>query len=241
MLSMLRGHYLTVLETTTSEEFQRQVIRFANSMGFDIASAMTVVDHSKTHTEFHVVDNMPLAYSDGFDNAELQQSDPVMQHCKHSSIPIIWDQSTYIDSNRAHLWEEQAAHGLKTGIAVAIHLPEDRHFFIGVDRPKPLSSRIKRLSVIVAELQLFAVHAQDAALRIFCPPPTGADGTQLLTPREAEALRWTMEGKSAFEVSEALNISERTTVFHLRNAMKKLACKSKHQAVLKAMRLGLLA
>ena len=61
-----------------------------------------------------------------------------------------------------------------------------------------------------------------------------------LTPRELEALRWTMEGKTAWEVGTILGISERTAVLHLQNAMHKLEATNKHQAVLKALRLGLI-
>jgi DNA-binding CsgD family transcriptional regulator len=61
-----------------------------------------------------------------------------------------------------------------------------------------------------------------------------------LTPRELECLRWTMAGKTAWEVGAVLGISERTAVLHINNAMHKLACVNKHQAVLKALRLGLI-
>jgi DNA-binding CsgD family transcriptional regulator len=61
-----------------------------------------------------------------------------------------------------------------------------------------------------------------------------------LTPRELKTLRWTMEGKTAWEVGALLGISERTAVLHVTNAMHKLGCCSKHQAVLKALRLGLI-
>jgi DNA-binding CsgD family transcriptional regulator len=236
---MLQGPFLSVMETSTVDEFRNVVVRFANSLGFDIVSAMAVVDHSVTSTEFHLVDNMPAAYVDGFGNAELQRADPVMQHCKHTSVPILWDQATYLADGSESLWEEQALHGLKTGVALAMHFPGDRHFFIGVDRRRPLPRRVKRLTSIVAELQLFAVHAQDAAFRIFAPPAPEVGGSPSLTPREIEALRWTMDGKTAAEVGEALRISERTAVFHLQNAVKKLGCLGKHQAVLKAIRLRL--
>jgi DNA-binding CsgD family transcriptional regulator len=92
----------------------------------------------------------------------------------------------------------------------------------------------------VAELQLFAVHAQDAAFRIFAPPTQKLVDGPALTPRELEALRWTMEGKTAWEVGTIMNIAERTAVLHLQNSMHKLGCTNKHQAVLKALRLGLL-
>ena len=88
-------------------------------------------------------------------------------------------------------------------------------------------------------LQLFAVHAHEAALRILIPAPSAA-GAPSLTPRELESLRWTMEGKTAWEVGALLGISERTAVLHVNNAMHKLGCVNKHQAVLRALRLGLI-
>jgi DNA-binding CsgD family transcriptional regulator len=61
-----------------------------------------------------------------------------------------------------------------------------------------------------------------------------------LTPRELEALRWTMEGKTAWEVGALMDITERTANLHLNSATHKLDCVNKHQAVLKALRLGLI-
>jgi DNA-binding CsgD family transcriptional regulator len=49
-----------------------------------------------------------------------------------------------------------------------------------------------------------------------------------------------MEGKTAWEVGQILGISERTAVLHVNNAMHKLDSVNKHQAVLKALRLGLI-
>lgn len=92
---------------------------------------------------------------------------------------------------------------------------------------------------LVADLQLFAVHVQDAALRILTPA-LNAPGAPSLTPRELETLRWTMEGKTAWEVGSLLGISERTAALHVNNATHKLGCVNKHQAVLKALRLGLI-
>ena len=90
-----------------------------------------------------------------------------------------------------------------------------------------------------ADLQLFAVHALDAAQRVLLPAPPQADMPSL-TPRELESLRWTMEGKTAWEVGSILGISERTAVLHVNNATHKLGCVNKHQAVLRAIRLGLI-
>jgi LuxR family quorum-sensing system transcriptional regulator CciR len=61
-----------------------------------------------------------------------------------------------------------------------------------------------------------------------------------LSTREADCLRWTAEGKSAWDVGMILGISENTANFHVKNAMKKLNTSSRTVAVLKAIRLNLL-
>lgn len=237
---MLTGSYLSILEAGSREAFRDGIVRFAGELGFQYVSAMTVVDHSLTESEFINVDNMPQAWVEA--SASLKDSfrrDPVMQHCKRGAVPIIWDQDTYARNGLVHHWEEQAAHGYHTGIALALHLPEGRHFMMGVDRDRRLPRRTASLTRMVATLQLFAVHAQEAAMRLFLPAEM-KDERPALTPRELEALRWTMEGKTAWEVGTILGISERTAVLHLQNAMHKLGSVNKHQAVLKALRLGLI-
>jgi DNA-binding CsgD family transcriptional regulator len=239
-LRMLQSRYLSVMEATTKTDFRSQVIRFTRHLGFQTVNTMVVLDHSINNTEFQVIGNIPPGFEESHANADLGRRDPVMQHCKNTSIPIIWNQSTYVSNGEAPLWEEQAFYGIKTGIALAMHMPDSSHFFIGVDRDRILSESEKSMTRIVADLQLFAVHAQDAAFRLFAPQLRADVESPHLTARELEALRWTMDGKRAWEVGAALNISERTAVFHLQNAVRKLGCTNKHQAVLKAIRMKLL-
>lgn len=238
-VQMLQGSYLAVMEAASAEAVRAEVVRFAESLGFRTVSAMAVIDRSRTSSDFHFVDNTPAAYAESFLDESLAKIDPVMQHCKRAAVPIIWDQDTYVTQGHGGLWEHQARFGYHTGVALALHLPEGRHFFLGVDRDQPLSKKPSTMTRIVAELQLFAVHAQDAAFRIFAPAVPALDMPSL-TPRELEALQWTMEGKTAWEVGAIMNISERTAVLHIQNSMHKLNCGNKHQAVLKALRLGLL-
>jgi hypothetical protein len=53
-----------------------------------------------------------------------------------------------------------------------LHLPEGKHFQFGVDRERPLPTDPGELQRLVADLQLFAVHAQDSAMRLLVPPTT---------------------------------------------------------------------
>ncbi|MEY4564743.1 MAG: hypothetical protein RLZZ618_4020 [Pseudomonadota bacterium] len=236
---MLQSGYMAVMQAANREDFLSEIVRFTQQIGFETVSATMVVDHLMADTEFTTVDNAPEAFRSAFLSREAGRRDPVMQHCKKQSVPIIWEQSTYTAAGQGDVWEEQARHGYCTGIAMALHLPDGRHFMLGVERDKKLPDTPDELTRIVADLQLLTVHAQEAAVRIFVPAPRESS-VVALTPRELEALRWTMEGKTAWEVGNILGISERTAVLHVNNAMHKLGCVNKHQAVLKALRMGLL-
>jgi len=227
------------MQARNRDEFRDEVIRFTQKLGFETVSAITVLDHGLGRSEFIAVDNTPQEFAEIYSDSSRGRKDPVLQHCKTNTVPIIWDKDTYVRTGMGERWEHQAAFGYVNGIAMALHLPEGRHFALGVDSPDPLPADPIELQRLVADLQLFAVHAQDAALRILLPASKQLE-RPALTPRELEALRWTMEGKTAWEVGAVLGITERTAVLHVNNAMHKLGCVNKHQAVLKALRLGLI-
>jgi DNA-binding CsgD family transcriptional regulator len=236
---MLDSGFTSVLSSRTRDEFRDQVVGFTKRLGFETVSVTLVIDHFLGEPEFITVDNTPWSYTEYFNSREDARRDPVMQHCKRNSMPIIWNQDTYAKFGQGDKWEEQARFGYRTGIAMALHMPEGRHFMVGVDRDRAVPNDAGEVTRMVADLQLFAVHAQDAASRILAPT-TNSPGQPSLTPRELETLRWTMEGKTAWEVGNLLGISERTAALHVNNATHKLGCVNKHQAVLKALRLGLI-
>ncbi|MBL8659030.1 MAG: hypothetical protein JNM75_04660 [Rhodospirillales bacterium] len=62
-----------------------------------------------------------------------------------------------------------------------------------------------------------------------------------LTDRERECLTWTAQGKSAWSISRILGVSEHTVQFHLKGAMRKIGAGNRVQAVVMAVRFGLIA
>ncbi len=236
---MLPGGYTAVLHVRSRQEFRDEVVRFTQQLGFETVSAVTMIEHGLGRSELITVDNTPIEYAEPYSDTANCRRDPVLRHCKRQTVPIIWNQDTYVDNGVGELWEQQAEYGYRTGIAMALHLPEGKHFMLGVDRDQALPADPNELQRLVADLQLFAVHAQETAMRLLVPVAQQPE-RPALTPRELEALRWTMDGKTAWEVGAVLGITERTAVLHINNAMHKLRCVNKHQAVLKALRLGLI-
>jgi len=237
---MLQSRYLSVLEAKSREEFEAEFIRFSRQLEFELFSAVAVIDDALGGSEFIAVDNTPTDYQVTFHDRDSAKRDPVAQHCKTKSVPIVWDQSTYINAGQADKWEYQACFGYRCGISLAMHMPKGIHFMVGVDRDQPLPTCTDQISRMTADLQLFVVHAQEAAMRVLLPKPPQERDFPSLTRRELECLRWTMEGKTAWELGRILGIAEQTAVRHTYNATQKLGCVNKHQAVLKALRLELI-
>lgn len=61
-----------------------------------------------------------------------------------------------------------------------------------------------------------------------------------VTPREREILHWLAQGKSTWDISVILNISERTVKFHVGNLLQKLNASTRAHAVAIALEQGLL-
>ena len=71
-------------------------------------------------------------------------------------------------------------------------------------------------------------------------PPAPPAGASVLTPREVEVLRLVALGQDATEIAHDLGISLHTVRNHIRNLRHKLNAATKLDAVVKAIRLGIL-
>lgn len=136
-------------------------------------------------------------------------------------------------------WEHQARLGYRRGIALALHLPVGKHLMVGVDRDQALPKDVAAVERMVSSLLMFSVHAQDALMRVLLPEALAPTEVQL-TARELETLRWTMEGKTVWEVGRILGIAEDTVARHANSATQKLGCANKHHAAVTAVRFGLI-
>jgi DNA-binding CsgD family transcriptional regulator len=231
--------YLDISQSSDLLTFERRLIDFSHEFQFGLVNAVVVVDPPGKDPVFVSIGNTPPEYADTYRSVEDSKRDPVLKRLKRMNVPFAYDQELYVRDGAGDLWEEQAKFGYGTGISVALHLQDHKHFLLGVDRDQALPRDVDEVTHLLASLQLLAVHAQDAALRLLGVQAISPDVPRM-TSRELEVLRWTMDGKSAWAVGEILSVSESTVNFHLRNVFRKLGSSSKHQAVLKAMALGLL-
>lgn len=94
--------------------------------------------------------------------------------------------------------------------------------------------RNKRTGLV---LDIIAPHLDQSIRRFFNHQ---REHSPCLSIRERDVLSWTGQGKSSWDTSVILGISERTVNFHVHNVMQKLGAVSRSQAVAIALHQGLI-
>ena len=103
-------------------------------------------------------------------------------------------------------------------------------FFVGSELASEEWQNQKK--TILREFQVLASYFHQHILRIY---GNDAESQMLVSARELDCLKWVAAGKTAWEASVILGISERTVRFHLNAAREKLNCMTTTQAVAKAV------
>jgi DNA-binding CsgD family transcriptional regulator len=230
--------YEQVSQAEDIASFRRGLIDFANDLDFGLVVSVLAIEHrgGGAQTEYIAVGNTPQQFIEASRNPENARRDPVHQRLMRQSTPLIYDQDFYVNANAGDMWEVHAPFGYRTGIAVCVLMPDYRRLLLGMDRDKPLPKDPLKLNRMIADLQLLAVHAQDAAGRLL----VSAQEKPRLQPRQVEILKLTDQGKSAWVVGSLLGISENTVNYHLKQVFKLLDVSTKQQAVKKASEWGLI-
>jgi LuxR family transcriptional regulator, quorum-sensing system regulator CviR len=92
----------------------------------------------------------------------------------------------------------------------------------------------------IAILEHLAPHLHQVLLRVAGDAPAPAGPAPAVSGREKQVLYWLRDGKSSWDISAILGISERTVNFHVYNIMQKLGAQNRSQAVALALHAGLI-
>ncbi len=170
---------------------------------------------------------------------QLIALDPILYHLSTQVRPLVWDQRAYADAKTARIYEAFSAYGLGSGMTVSVRGAAGDSLSLGftcaATKTTPPTAMISELGALC----LAATATYHAFSRLLSQPAAPAEPIKL-TPRELELLRWSRCGKTAWESSSILGISQATAQFHIKNAIGKLGAVSKQQAVLRALELRLI-
>ncbi|MBI1910755.1 MAG: autoinducer binding domain-containing protein [Deltaproteobacteria bacterium] len=177
--------------------------------------------------------NWPGEWAGIYTSEELYKKDPVIKYNYDRKNAFFWTEATEVYSDRPNLEVMDRAsefglrHGLSSGICGAGNKSSIFSFASG-------KNNFTRHHLQIIDVVMPHIH--QAFLRI-CE--SKAVTSHDLSAREMEVLRWMKEGKTNWEISIILNISERTVKFHVQNIERKLNAVNKAHAIAIALDSGL--
>ncbi len=155
---------------------------------------------------------------------------------------VVWDVGWDADELPEALAEWDAAAPLvvlipEAGLSAPLWAAGARGLLPRSVEPEKLAAA---LQAVCAGLATFDPALFNSSLEPGLPPPAARAPVDRLTPREMDVLALLAEGLANRAIAQRLGISEHTVKFHLNAILGKLGAQSRTEAVVLAIRLGLL-
>lgn len=216
-----------------------RIARTVDELGFSHFTYLAVRRPEAPDATFYF-STYPKDWTDHYEQRRYVRTDPVMIDARKSRLPFQWrGESIRSRANKLQLkiFDEAGDFGISDGITVPLH-GADGEFAVLSATPNEPGSFDKLFRARQDDMLLLANYGHAAVSRFIDqaePQPAVR-----LSPRERECLVWTARGKTAWEISEILQLSQGTVTWHLHNAKTKLGVYGKSHAVVKALMLGLI-
>lgn len=223
---------------TDAQDLRRLLMDELRARGFDytVYSQLSRYQESGDFGDLLLIVTYPDDWVVRYATKNYAEVDPVAHTARHSRRAFSWASVAERDllPRQRQVMEECRAAGLYGGITVPLFGPRGDSALLSVAGPhvEDHPGTVRTIASLAHQFHLVHEDLTDdtAEVPAFVP----------LSPREREVLTWSARGKSTWDISEILGISERSVTFHVNNAMRKLDSASRIMAILKAIRQGLI-
>jgi LuxR family transcriptional regulator, transcriptional activator of the bioluminescence operon len=228
-------------QVTSLEEVKSLCEKFTEIVGFEHYLFGICRPTSLSAPEISTITNYPESWIKTYFESSFQSQDPVVRYCFENVTPIRWDQllqlDDYLTPAAEHILSQAAHAGLAHGLSIPLrsHNGDFAIFSLATASGEDIENRFEKLLPLA---HAFSTELFGTVMRININNKTQTK--ENLTPRELECLFWACEGKTTWEISKIINVTERTVIFHLTSATKKLGAVNRQHAVAKAMASGLI-
>lgn len=159
--------------------------------------------------------------------------DPVIDPVRHGLHPYDWKDARITTPQQQTLLHEFGEMGFRSGHAVPLQVTTGTVMLVSI---ASIEQQIDTRQQMAIQLAASQFHYRYCQLGLDRPQAAGT----VLSRRERECLSWAAQGRDTTEIGDILAISDNTIKFHLKNALRKLGCHNRVQAVVKATCLGLI-
>ena len=190
----------------------------SNDLGFRYFALTHHVDIRKSSAAIRL-HNYPAGWAEWFDDQRLGGADPVHRASNLTSVGFAWSQLEEMIALTADdrvVLDLARKEGIGDGFTVPAHVPGEAHGSCSFAAEIGTAVREEHLPLA----QLVGAFAFEAARRMRRPREPLPQMPRL-TDRQRECVMWAARGKSDWEISQILGISEETVGEHLRHARER--------------------
>lgn len=208
-------------------------------MGFHYFACCSHVNPRDPPQHAVVLHNFPKAWVRSYAERNLNEYDPVFIRAEKEILPFHWDAPEFrvtLTPLQKQILREGASFGIAHGYTVPIHLPSTAGALPASCSVVPASDSIDARAyraVQVMSMYLYASVGYQNDLR--AAHDVATRGGPVLSARERECLELAAHGKSDWEISQVLHISEHTVHKHVETAKRRLGVSTRIQAIVWAV------
>ncbi|WP_236180391.1 MULTISPECIES: autoinducer binding domain-containing protein [Pseudomonas] len=206
---------------------------FAKNIGFQFCGIAVSRPDSRSFKPFYI-NNFTEAWNDEYENL-YSEDDPITAFCHHSMLPFVWNRKAF--SKTPKMWSALQSHGMEHGWSQS-YLDEENDLCCTISLARTYCEICSlELYEQFGVLHFITQHLSEMLVRTLPPAPPKSAPVRLST-RELEIVRLCAIGKTAWEIGQILNVTERTVVYHTRNLIIKFNACNKMSAVIAAAKAG---
>lgn len=225
----------SIQSTTSGEELVSVVSKFCQYKSIEnFVFNASLYNNLRATPQLHFLDNFPEPWRKRYSSEDYYKKDFRVAHCKSNNSPIIWpSKNEKLTTINKQIISESADYGIKSGISFPFHGAGCQFGMFSASTSEKFQNSTLNNPFTQYEVQLFGCTLFD-----YLAAREKKKNTKSLTNRERECLQWVSVGKTSWETSIIMDISERTVIFHIQNATSKMNTPSRTSAAVIALMNG---
>lgn len=223
-----------VIESKTADDLGDALSDISALMGFDYFALTHHVDIVREPQSAIRVTNYPVRWADYYDANALGVSDPVHRASHMTSVGFSWSELANLiplTPNDRRMLEHGRAEGIGDGFTIPANVPGEARGSCSFANPagRPIDADMLPLA------QLVGAFAFEGARRMWSMRKTSTGPAPRLTDRQRDCVYWVARGKSDWEISRILGVSEETVTMHLKQARERYGVQKRTLLVIHAL------
>lgn len=236
-----------ISECESIEGLQAITAKLRDYFGFDIVTFGQLATNKQQATGYILAcDESPSSNATQwihYYKRNIFADDPIIKWGRERSTPIIIDdihQQNKLTPHTTSVLNVMHDFNVSQSLLIPVRATSQHHFVVRLTGLRQKTMSANDLNHHLPLITLICLHLSEAFTRLFSLPADDLEAPKLTT-KEIAILSLAASGKNTAAISDSLNISQNTVLYHMKNIHKKLDVRTRQHAIAKALSLGIVS